>query len=156
MTMELDRIDRRILALLQKDASLSTNEIGEKIGLSQAACWRRIQRLEEGKFILGRVAVLNPELLDAGTLILVHVRLTEQGRAHIEEFSNKIRKMPEVLECLVLMGDQDFFLKIAVKDVNEYERFFFEHLSPLKGIAAMKSFMTLSRIKYESGIPVRE
>ncbi len=156
MIEDLDPKDRKILALLQQDASLSAVEIGEKIGLSQAACWRRIQRLENDGYILKKVAVLDPEKLGVGTLVLAHVRLTAQGRAHLDEFSNAIQKLPQVLECFVLMGDQDFFLKIAVRDVYEYERFFFEKLSSLKGVASVTSSMALSRIKYESGIPLYE
>lgn len=154
MNEKLDKLDRKILAQLQKDASVSAAQIGENIGLSQAAAWRRIQRLENEGYILKRVAILDPEKLGVGTLVLAHVKLSAHGRAHLEEFANAIKKLPQVLECFVLMGDQDFFLKIAVKDVYEYERFFFDKLSSLKGVAEVKSAMALSRIKNEIGYPV--
>ncbi|MEM6415260.1 MAG: Lrp/AsnC family transcriptional regulator [Pseudomonadota bacterium] len=156
MLKDLDRIDRKILHQLQDNANISAAQLGEDIGLSQAACWRRIQRLESEGYILKRVAVLDPEKLGFGTLVLAHVRLSAHGRKHLEEFANAIKKLPQVLECFVLMGDQDFFLKVTVKDVYEYQEFFFEKLSSLKGVAEVKSAMALSRIKNEIAYPVLE
>jgi Lrp/AsnC family transcriptional regulator len=149
-----DRIDCRILNELQKDCSRSAAELGELIGLSQAACWRRIQRLEEEGFIVRRVAILNPEKAGLPTLMLAHVKLSAHGRTNLEAFSKKLQKLPNVLECYVLLGDPDFFLKIAVRDIYDYERFFFETLSKIEGVAEVRSMVALSKIKNETALPV--
>jgi Lrp/AsnC family transcriptional regulator len=149
-----DRLDCRILNELQKDCSRSAAELGELIGLSQAACWRRIQRLEEEGYIDRKVAILDPEKAGLPTLVLAHVKLNAHGRSNMDAFSKKIQKLPNVLECFVLLGDQDFFLKIAVRDIYEYEKFFFETLSKIEGVAEVRSMVALSRIKCGTALPV--
>lgn len=150
----LDNFDRKILVLLQEDASRSTAEIAEHVGLSQAPCWRRIQRMEQAGVIKRRVAVLDGEKVGFGTLVFAHVKLSAHGRAHLDEFAECIRNIKQVLECYCLMGDQDFFLKVAVKDVYDYEKLFFEKISQIAGVAEVKSTMALSRIKDTSALPV--
>nr|WP_156780806.1 Lrp/AsnC family transcriptional regulator [Hyphomonas sp. Mor2] len=152
--MKIDLLDKKILEALQHDASVSIGELGEQVGLSQTACWRRVQRLEECGIIRKRVALLNPDLIGCGSLILAHVKLTAHGRSNLEEFSKKIQALPNVLECFVLLGDQDFFLKIAVKDIYDYERMFFEKISRLKGVAEVRSAVALSKIKNSTELPV--
>ena len=154
MSSELDRLDKKILQALQKDASLSAAQLGESVGLSQTACWRRIQRLESEGFIRKRVALVDPEKLGVGTLVLANVKLSAHGRANLEKFIESIKRLPNVLECFILMGEQDFFLKIAVRDIYEYERFFFKELSAIEGVAEVKSSMTLSQIKNETAYPI--
>lgn len=156
MSITLDAIDRRLLAVLQRDASRTAAQLAEEVGLSQAACWRRVQRLEKEGVIRARVALLDGVRIDRGTIILANVKLNAHGRAHLDEFIAEIQLLPEVLECFVLMGDQDFFLKVAVKDIYAYERFFFDHLSKIPGIAEVKSTMALSQIKNTTELPVQE
>lgn len=154
MSRTLDRLDYRILNELQKDCSRSAAELGELIGLSQAACWRRIQRLEDEGYIDRKVAILNAEKAGLSTLVLAHVKLSAHGRANLDTFSKKLQKLPNVLECFVLLGDPDFFLKIAVRDIYHYEKFFFETLSKIEGVAEVRSMVALSKIKNETAIPV--
>ena len=154
MHNELDRIDTTLLQELQADCSRSASELGEIVGLSQAACWRRIQRLEEQGYIRKRIAVLNAEKLGLSTIVLAHVKLSAHGRANIDAFSKKLQALPNVLECFVLLGDPDFFLKVAVKDIFDYERFFFDRLSKIEGVAEVKSMVTLSQIKNDTALPI--
>lgn len=154
MNSHLDKIDTRILAIVQEDASLTAAEIGDRVGLSQAACWKRIKRLENDGVIQKRVAILAPEKIGLRTLILVHVKLSAHGRANLDEFTEKIRSMPKVLECYVLLGNEDFFLKIAVADIYEYEQFFFRELSSIEGVAEIRSSVTLSQIKDTTAYPL--
>lgn len=154
MQNEFDKIDGRILHELQHDCSRSAAELGELVGLSQAACWRRIQRLEERGFIRKRIALVDPEKLGLSTIVLAHVKLSAHGRANIDGFSRKLRALPNVLECFVLLGDPDFFLKVAVRDIYHYERFFFDTLSKIEGVAEVKSMVALSQIKNETALPV--
>ncbi|GAA6138124.1 Lrp/AsnC family transcriptional regulator [Arenicella sp. 4NH20-0111] len=154
MQVKVDRVDKRLLEHIQRDASLSASELGDMVGLSQAACWRRIQRLEESGVIKKRVALLDGTTINCGTIVLAHVKLSAHGRAHFDEFSQKIEALPNVLECFVVLGDQDFFIKVAVKDVYDYERFFFNRLSSIEGVAEIRSAVALSQIKNETALPL--
>lgn len=156
MQHALDRLDRRILALLQQDASLSAAEIAERVGLSQSPCWRRIQRLREAGFIRAQVALLDRRKLGLNAQIFAQVRLSAHGRAHLDEFTAAIREIPQVLECYVMMGETDFFLRIVAADIEAYERFFFDTLSKLPGVQEIKSTIALSEIKHTTALPLDE
>lgn len=156
MNTQIDRTDRRILEELQSDASLSATALGEKVGLSQTACWRRVQRLEEDGVIRKRVALVDPKAAGCETIILAHIKLTAHGRSNLEEFAERIREIPNVLECFVVLGEHDFFLKIAVKDIFAYEKLFFEKLSTLNGVAEVRSSVALSQIKNDTALPILE
>jgi len=156
MIARIDRIDRRILEELQADASLSASTLGERVGLSQAACWRRVQRLEEEGVIKKRVAIVDAASVGCGTIILAQIKLSTHGRANLDEFAEKIRQLPNVLECFVTLGDQDFFVKLAVKDIYAYENIFFNKLSILAGISEVRSVVTLSQIKNDTALPIAE
>lgn len=154
MQPNLDRTDRKILALLQQDASLSAAEIAEKVGLSQSPCWRRIQRLKEEGYIRAQVALLDRKKLGLNTQIFAQVKLSAHGRQHLDEFTAAIRQIPEVLECYVMMGETDFNLRIVAADIEAYERFFFDTLSKLPGVQEIKSTIALSEIKNTTALPV--
>lgn len=109
MHAELDVYDRRILALLQEDASLSSAQIAEQVGLSQSPCWRRIQRLKEEGVIRGQVTLLDRKKIGLNTQIFAEVKLNAHGRSNFTEFTEAIRGFPEVLECYVLMGRWTFY-----------------------------------------------
>ena len=154
MREPLDRFDRRILSILQDDASLSATEIAERVGLSQSPCWRRIQRLREAGVIRAQVALLDRDKLGFNAQIFAQVKLTAHGRANLDEFSTAIRAFKEVLECYVLMGPIDFLLRIVTEDVKAYERFFFEKLSRVPGIQEINSTIALSEIKSTTALPI--
>jgi len=152
--MKLDNFDRQILSLMQRDASLSAAEIGERVGLSQSPCWRRINRLEEAGIILRRVAQLDRRKLGLDMLVFATVKLTAHGRRSLPEFGEAVRAYPEVLECYTIMGDMDFILKILTRDIYAYERFFFSKLSQLPGVQEVNSSIAMSNIKMTSEIPL--
>lgn len=153
-TNNIDHLDRRILRELQSDASRSTAEIAAAAGLSQPACWRRVQRLREMGIIQRQVAVLDREKLGLGTQVYALVKLSTVGRSNLAGFSERIRSMPEVVECYVLMGSADFLLKIVTPDIHAYERFFFDELSGLEGVHDITSSVALSEIKAPAGLPI--
>jgi len=154
MQSQLDAYDRRILALLQEDASLSSAQIAERVGLSQSPCWRRIQRLKEEGVIRGQVTLLDRKKIGLNTQIFAEVKLNSHGRTNFAEFTEAIREFPEVLECYVLMGAVDFLLRIVTPDIEAYERFFFEKLSMVPGIQEVNSIVALSEIKSTTSLPV--
>lgn len=153
-TEGLDATDRRILALLQRDASLSAAEIAERVNLSQPPCWRRIKRLEAAGYIEKRVAHLNRKRLGFGVVVYAEVKLSAVGRQAIPEFEEKVRSFPEVTECYIMLGRVDFLLRVVARDVDDYEQFFRDHLSQLPGVQDITSSVALSEVKYTTEVPL--
>lgn len=154
MPIELDAFDRKILAVMQENAAQSTAEIADAIGLSQSPCWRRIQRLRDEGIIKAQVALVDRRKIGLNTQVFAQVKLTAQGRSHLEEFSNAIRGFPEVLDCYVTMGPIDFLLRIVTPDIEAYERFFFDKLSRVPGVQEINSIVALSEIKSTVALPL--
>lgn len=152
--MLIDKFDHKILALLQEDASLSASDIGDRIGLSQSQCWRRIERLEAERVILKRVAVVDRKKLGLNVMLFAHVKLIGHGKESLPEFSKAIARFPEVLDCHVLLGTVDFILRIVTRDMEAYERFFFERLSPLPMVQEVNSMIALTQIKGATVLPM--
>ncbi len=151
---ELDAYERKILRVLQDDASLSTAAVAEAVGLSASPCWRRIDRLEREGFIKRRVAIVERRKVGLNAQIFAQVKLNAHGRANLDEFAAAIRTFPEVLECHVLMGSVDFMLRVVAADIEAYERFFFEKLSRLPGVQEINSTVALSEIKSTTALPL--
>lgn len=150
----LDSYERRILAILQVDSSRSNADIAKEIGLSEAPCWRRIQRLKRDGFIRAQVSLLDRKMVGLHTQVFALVKLNQVGRSNLSEFSEKIREFPEVLDCYVLMGTVDFMLRIVTSDISAYEQFFFEKLSKVPGIQDVNSMVALSEIKSTTQLPL--
>jgi Lrp/AsnC family transcriptional regulator len=154
MPDQLDAYERKILRVLQDDASLSTAAVAEAVGLSASPCWRRIDRLERDGFIKRRVAIVERRKVGLNAQIFAQVKLNAHGRANLDEFAAAIRTFPEVLECHVLMGSVDFMLRVVAADIEAYERFFFEKLSRLPGVQEINSTVALSEIKSTTALPL--
>lgn len=150
----LDAFELKILRELQRDASQTTAEIAQKVGLSTSPCWRRIDRLEREGIIRGKVALIDRRKVGLRAHIFAQVRLNAHGRANLDEFSGAIREFPEVLDAYVLMGKTDFMLRIVAIDIEAYERFFFDKLSKLPGVQEITSTVALSEIKSTSVLPI--
>jgi Lrp/AsnC family transcriptional regulator len=155
MLSDLDDFDVRILAALQADSSRSTIEIAGEVGLSQAPCWRRIQRLKEAGYILAQVSLLDQKKLGFNAQVFAHVKLTTHGRSDITNFSDAVRNFSEVLDCFVLMGSVDFMLRIVTQDIESYEHFLFEKLSQVPGVQEINSMVTLSVVKSTTELPMK-
>ena len=154
MLEDLDQLDRKILSLVQRDSSRSTADIANLVGLSQAPCWRRLQRLKDAGYIRGHVALLDRRKIGLNTQIFAQVKLTATGRSNLEDFTLAIREFPEVLDCFVLLGTVDFMLRIVARDIEAYERFFFEKLSRVPGVQEINSMVALSEIKSTTELPL--
>lgn len=151
---DLDPFEKKILRELQQDASLTTAELAERVGLSATPCWRRINRLEQEGYIRARVALVDRRKVGLNAHIFAQVKLNAHGRANLDEFGAAIRDFPEVLDCFVLMGSTDFMLRIVAKDIDAYEKFFFDRLSKLPGVQEINSTVALSEIKSTSALPI--
>jgi Lrp/AsnC family transcriptional regulator len=152
--MIFDDLDLRILRAVQRDSSRSAAELAEAVGISQATCWRRLQRLKTEGVIQRESAILDAAKLGFGTQVYALVKLSTVGRLNLSGFAEAIRSLPEVVECHVLMGSADFLLKIVTRDISAYERFFFDKLSALEGVQDITSSVALSEIKAPSGLPL--
>ncbi|MBN8846273.1 MAG: Lrp/AsnC family transcriptional regulator [Sphingomonadales bacterium] len=151
---DLDEFEKKIIRELQRDATLTTAQIAERVGLSASPCWRRIDRLERDGYIRGRVAVIDRRKVGLRAHIFAQIKLNAHGRANLDEFSEAIRGFPEVLDAFVLMGTTDFMLRIVAADIDAYESFFFERLSKLPGVQEINSTVALSEIKSTNELPI--
>ncbi len=152
--VSLDTTDRKILDLLQREPGMNASAIGERIGLSQSACWRRIQRLRDEGVFQDHPVILDREKVGLTTMVFAHVKLTSHGRTNLSAFADAVRDFPEVMDCYVLLGHVDFLLRIVAEDIKAYEQFFFEKLSQLPGIQEVNSSIVLSDIKHTTALPV--
>lgn len=152
--IDLDPTDRRILTLMQDDATLSTAEIAARVGLSLSPCWRRIKRLREAGAIAGQVAIVDPKAVGLTVTVFASVTLTAHSKENVEAFDAFIRAAPEVTECNAVTGDRDYMLKIVVADIEAYERFVSQNLLPLGFIGAINSRFALRRVKYSTALPL--
>jgi Lrp/AsnC family transcriptional regulator len=150
----LDRVDRRILDLLQREGALPVAEVASRTGLSTTTCWRRIQQLEQGGVIRGRVALLDRAALGLDVTIFAHVKLSTQGRDAIAAFAEAIRERPEVLDCYTTMGEWDFMLRVVTRDIKAYEAFYLDHLSKLPNVQSINSSVTVTVIKETTILPI--
>ena len=155
MTPDLDAIDTKILTLMQQDASLSTAELADRVGLSQSPCWRRIQRLKEEGYIKAQVAVLDREKLGFSMKIFAQVkmaRLTDDERA---EFVRVIQSIPEIIECYTVFGELDTLLTVLAPDVRWYQDFIFSVLLKVPGVQDIRSIVTMSEAKCTTAVPLK-
>jgi Lrp/AsnC family transcriptional regulator len=150
----IDKVDRRILDLLQREGALSVAEVASRTGLSTTTCWRRIQSLEQSGVIKGRVALLDRAALGLDVTIFAHVKLSSQGRDAIAAFAEAIRERPEVLDCYTTMGEWDFMLRVVTRDIKAYEAFYLDHLSKLPNVQSINSAVTVTVIKETTVLPI--
>ena len=153
-SVRIDSVDRKILDLLQSQPGINAAAIGEQIGLSQSAVWRRMQGLREEGIIREQPVKIDREKIGLNTMVFAQVKLTSHGRSNLAAFAEAVRSYPEVLDCYVLLGNVDFLLRIVTADIKSYEQFFFEKLSQLPGIQEINSSIALSEIKHSTVLPL--
>lgn len=151
---DLDAIDRRILALLQKEGQISNAELADRVHLSPSACHRRVQRLEDAGVITGYVALLDARKLHRQTTVFVEITLSGQADEVLDAFERGVRAIPDVLECHLMAGTADYLLKIVVEDTDDFARIHRQHLARLPGVAQMHSSFALRTVLRTTAIPV--
>ena len=149
----MDAIDRKILAVLQKDASLSVAEIGNRVGLSSTPCWKRIQRLEGDGVIQKRVALIDPAKIGLGITVFVSVETGDHSQEWLSRFAETVGGMPEVMEFYRMAGDVDYMLRVAVSSIQDYDGFYKRLIAaiPLKNVT---SRFAMERIKQTTVLPI--
>jgi Lrp/AsnC family transcriptional regulator len=151
----LDRIDRRILDILQVDATRSVAEIGEAVGLSATPCWKRIKRLEREGVIQGRVAILNRDRLGLGVTVIVAIRTAHHSDEWLETFAAGVSRIPEVVEFYRMSGEVDYLLKIVARDIPDYDRIY-RKLTKVADLHDVSSSFAMQEIKSTTALPLFE
>ena len=154
MTYTPAKQDIQILKLLQRDATLSTTAIAERINISQSPCWRRVSRLEQEGLIRRRVALLDRAALGMEVVVFATINLTSIGRQNLIEFEQDIVQYPEVIECYTMTGIWDYMLKIVTRDIRHYEEFVRNTLIASQSIRELHSHMAVTEIKNTTELPL--
>ncbi len=153
--MELDRYDRRILEELQKDGRISNQELAERIGLSPSPCLRRVRALEESGLISGYRALLDAKKLGLDLTALIHISMDRHTPERFTNFENRIAELPEVLECLLITGqDADYQIKVVVKDMDAFQVLLLEKITRIEGVSGVHSSFVLRRVVDKTALPV--
>ena len=152
---ELTAFDIKILDQLQRDASLSTTELAEKVGLSQSPCWRRLQRLKEEGYIKRQVALLVRRKFGDSVVLFATLKMETLTEMQREDFLRKVDLAPEIQECYSIFGDRDVMIKVVAKSLDWYQKFVFETILKLPGVKDVVSIVTLAEMKYSTSVPIR-
>jgi len=150
---KIDTTDRKILALLQQQADLPLEEIGQRVGLSRNACWRRIRNLEASGVIKARVAVLDPERLDLGLMVFIQLRAARHDKAWLESFAAAVRDMPEIMGVYRMTGDLDYLLRARVRDMADYDRLY-QHLISKVELGDVSASFVMENLKDSGALPI--
>ena len=149
----MDRLDRKILRLLQEDATLAVADVAKKVGLSTTPCWRRIQKLEEEGVIRRRVAVLDPQKINVRVNVFVSIRTNSHSHEWLRRFSEVIQDFPEVVEFYRMSGDVDYLLRVVVPDIAAYDAFYKRLIARIE-IRDVSSAFAMEQIKYTTEMPL--
>jgi Lrp/AsnC family transcriptional regulator len=149
----VDKLDAKILELLQMDGGLSAAEIADRVGLSKAPCWRRIQKLQEAGVIKGTVALLDARALNVGTTVFVTLKTGNHSEAWFERFARAVRDIPEVTEIHRMSGDVDYLIRIVVPDIDAYDVVYKRLISSVEFQDVSASF-ALETIKSTTALPL--
>jgi Lrp/AsnC family leucine-responsive transcriptional regulator len=154
MPHALDALDRKILGLLQEDGRMSLADLAAKVGLTPSPCLRRVRMLERAGVIARYVAVLDQQAVGLPVSVFVSVKLERQREQALDRFAKTIARWPEVLECYLMTGPRDYWLRVVVPDLAAYERFLKQKLTRLEGVASIESSFALAQVKYTNVLPV--
>lgn len=151
--VRLDEVDRKILSLLQQDASLSLDQIADRVGASKTPVWNRIRKLREAGVIRRQVAILDPEALGLEACFFVLIRTSEHDKAWAAKFLQALRERPEVIEAHRLAGDIDYILKVQVRNARAYDRFYQSLIGEVK-IHNVTALLSMEEIKSTTALPI--
>lgn len=154
MPIAINRTDRRILEILQKDARLTNLELAERVSLSPSACLRRVRALEKAGIIRRYAALVEPRKVGLGLMAFVNVKLEKRGRMPTDTFARAVKDWPEVLACHSLTGDMDYLLRVQVEDLEHFSRFVMDSLLKHPGVLDVKSSFVLEEVKETTALPL--
>ena len=153
--LRLDRLDRRILAELQRDGSLTNQQLAERVGLSPSPCLRRVKALEEAGIILRRVTLLERKMLGLSLTVLLMIGMDRHTPERFESFEREIAAIDEVLECYLVTGQQaDYMLKLVVPDMDSYQQLLLNRITRIPGVSGVHSSFVLRRVVDRTELPL--
>ncbi|MGE3528806.1 MAG: Lrp/AsnC family transcriptional regulator [Methyloceanibacter sp.] len=149
----LDRMDRKILDILQKDCTLPVAEIGKRVGLSTTPCWRRIQKLEELGVIQARVALLDAKKVNVGVTVFVSITTSHHTQDWLDRFHAALNEFPEVVEFYRMSGQVDYLLRVVVPDIERYDTFYKKLIGKIE-LSDVSSAFAMEQIKFTTALPL--
>lgn len=149
----MDKLDKKILELVQKNGELTAADIADRVGLSKAPCWRRIRRLQELGIIRQTVALLDAKALNVGTTVFVTLKTASHNAVWFEKFVKAVREIPEVVEIYRMSGDVDYLMRIVVPDIDGYDVVYKRLIAAVDFLDVSASF-ALETIKYTTALPL--
>lgn len=153
--MELDRYDRQILAVLQKEGRISNQDLADRIGLSPSPCLRRVKALEESGLITGYRAMVDAKALGLSLHALIQISMDQHTPERFKHFDSQIGEIPEVMECLLITGQAaDYQLKVVVKDMDAFQDLLLNRLTRIKGVTGVQSSFILRSVVDKTALPV--
>ncbi|HEY0029436.1 MAG TPA: Lrp/AsnC family transcriptional regulator [Bacteroidia bacterium] len=154
MSHNLDKIDLKILRILQDNAKITNLQLSGEVGLSPAPTLERVKKLENAKLITGYFTEVNEEALGIGIKAIIQITLTRQVENAISNFKKEINKIPEVMECYQVTGNADYILIVMLKDIRDFEALISQRLSKMEEIGQMQTMMILSKVKDSKILPL--
>lgn len=151
----IDRIDKKILELLQTNSQISNQDLAEQVALSPSPCSRRVKQLEDQGYIQQYVALLSAEKLGLGLTVMVSVALNNHEPKTMRNFEEKVAQMPEIIQCYLIAGQAaDYLLKVVAPDLQYYQQFLMQELSLVKGVSSVQSSFVLKPIVDKTALPL--
>ena len=150
----LDKIDRKLLALLQKDCTLSLQALADAVNLTTTPCWKRLKKLEDDGIIRGRVALLDNEKLGLGLTAFMLIKTQQHSRQWYQEFVDVVQSQPEVMAFYRMAGEYDYLLRIQVADMKQYDALYKRLVNGVSGLIDVTSSFAMEEIKYTTALPV--
>ncbi len=153
--MKLDNYDRQILRILQQEGRISNQELAERIGLSASPCLRRLHTLEESGLVTGYRAIVDARKLGLSLMALIHISMDKHTPERFDNFEAKIAAIPEILECLLITGqDADYQIKVVVADMDSYQELLLNHITRITGVTGVHSSFVLRRVVDNTALPI--
>ena len=154
--MDLDRTDKRILSELQANGRISNQELADRVGLSPSPCLRRVKQLEEEGVIEGYVGLVNASKLGLKMMALIQIRMDRHTPERFDAFEKNLRDYPQGLECILITGQSaDYQVKVIVEDMEEYQDFLLNKITPLPGVSDVHSSFVLRQVIYTTAMPIK-
>jgi Lrp/AsnC family leucine-responsive transcriptional regulator len=153
--MEIDRHDRQILSILQENGRISNQDLADRIGLSPSPCLRRVRTLEDAGIVIGYRALINAKALGYTLMALIYISMDKHTPERFENFERQILQIPEVLECLLITGqDADYQIKVVVKDMDAFQELLLNRITRIQGVTGVHSSFVLRKVVDKTAVPV--
>ncbi|MCE0495871.1 Lrp/AsnC family transcriptional regulator [Vibrio salinus] len=154
--VKLDKVDISILSQLQSNADITNAELSKRVNLSPTPCFNRVKRLEELGILNGKVALVSAGMLGLNVNVFIHISLEKQDEEALKCFEGAIADRPEVMECYLMSGEEDYLLRVLVPDIQSLEKFILTHLAKIHGISNIRSSFALKQVRYKTSLPLPE